>query len=101
VIGRSGQQGQGAGKQAGTEPGVDFYEAEFTIEELVQLVFEDLHLPNLQEKGTKDILADQVRFDTIARRGPAANLDRKRTLIEAWKTQRTRGTPQLGNSRGG
>lgn len=93
VIGRSGQPGQGAGKQAGTEPGVDFYEAEFTIEELAQLVFEDLHLPNLQEKGTRQILADQVRFDTISRRGSAANLDRKRTLIAAWKRNAMRGTP--------
>jgi uncharacterized sporulation protein YeaH/YhbH (DUF444 family) len=51
--GRLQGEGQGAGKQAGTEPGVDFYEAEFTIEELMELVFEDLHLPNLREKGTK------------------------------------------------
>jgi sporulation protein YhbH len=93
VIGRSGQQGQGAGKQAGTEPGVDFYEAEFTIEELVQMVFEDLHLPNLREKGTKDILADQVRFDTLARRGPQSNIDKKRTLINAWKRNAAEGNP--------
>jgi uncharacterized sporulation protein YeaH/YhbH (DUF444 family) len=59
----------GCGQAGRHRTRVDFYEAEFTIEELVQLVFEDLHLPNLQEKGTKDILADQVRFDTIARRG--------------------------------
>ena len=45
------QDGQGVGKKAGQEPGVDYYEAEFTVDELAQMVFEDLHLPNLEEKG--------------------------------------------------
>lgn len=93
VIGRSGQPGEGAGKQAGTEPGVDFYEAEFTIEEIAEMVFEDLHLPNLRDKGTKDILSDEVRFDTLARRGPQSNLDRKRTLINAYKRNAAQGAP--------
>ncbi len=98
VIGRSGQQGQGAGKQAGTEPGVDFYEAEFTIEELVQMVSEDLHLPNLREKGTKDILADQIHSDTLARRGPQSNIDKKAHAHQRLETQRRRRQPLAGRS---
>ena len=59
IIGRapSDKDGQGVGKQAGQEPGVDYYEAEFTLDELAQLVFEDLHLPNLEDKGVKQILS--------------------------------------------
>src|ERR1051326_469540 len=34
ILGRAPQEGQGAGKEAGHEPGVDFYEAELTLEEL-------------------------------------------------------------------
>src|SRR5882724_7303667 len=62
VLGRAPQQGdgQGTGKEAGHEPGVDFYEAELTIEELTALVFEDLHLPNLEERGVKQIMSEHA-----------------------------------------
>src|ERR1700722_3379877 len=35
----SDDEGEGVGKQAGTEPGVDYYEAEFTMDEIAQMVF--------------------------------------------------------------
>ncbi len=78
-------EGQGAGKEAGQEPGVDFYEAEFTLDELAEMVFADLHLPNLQDKGEKQIPSDVMDFNSIAKRGLAGNLDRKRTIMEAMK----------------
>jgi uncharacterized protein len=94
VLGRApGQQGQGTGKQAGQEPGVDYYEAEFTLDEITQMVFEDLHLPNMKEKGVKQILSEHAEFNTITKRGLAGNLDRKRTLIEAYKRNARQGKP--------
>src|SRR5580704_2203737 len=64
VIGRApSDDGNGTGKQAGQEPGVDYYEAEFTIDELAQLVFEDLSLPNLLDKGVKQILSQTPIFN--------------------------------------
>src|SRR5712691_6118195 len=44
VIGQQpgGQQGPGRGKQAGQEPGIDYYEAEITVDELAAMVFADL-----------------------------------------------------------
>ena len=79
------QEGEGAGKQAGQEPGVDFYEAELTVEELAQMVFEDLHLPNLEDRGAKQVPSDVMDFNTITRRGLAGNLDRKRTILQAMR----------------
>ncbi len=94
VLGKAGQlPGQGAGKQAGQEPGVDFYEAEFSMDEITEMVLEDLHLPNLQDKGSKQIPTERVEFNSISRRGPAANLDRKRTLLEAYKRNAREGNP--------
>src|SRR5579871_283316 len=94
VIGRGPQQqGEGTGKEAGQEPGVDFYEAELTLEELTTLVFEDLHLPNLEERGVKQILSEHAEFNSISRRGIASNLDRKRTLLEAYKRNAREGKP--------
>ncbi len=94
VIARApAQQGQGVGKQAGQEPGVDYYEAEFTIDELAEMVFEDLHLPNLEDKGVKNIPSEVMDFNSRAKRGLAGNLDRKRTMIEALKRNAREGNP--------
>jgi sporulation protein YhbH len=95
VIARAPQDGDGAaaGKQAGQEAGVDFYDAELTIEELIELVFEDLHLPNLEDRGVKQIVSEQADFNSISKRGIASNLDRKRTLMEAYKRNARMGKP--------
>jgi sporulation protein YhbH len=94
VIGRAPQPGQGAGgKQAGQEAGVDFYEAELTLEELTALVFEDLHLPNLEDRGVKQIMSEHAEFNSISKRGITSNLDRKRTLLEAYKRNAREGNP--------
>ena len=93
VLGRAPQEGQGTGREAGQEPGVDFYEAELTLEELTNLVFEDLHLPNLEDKGIQQIVSEHADFNSISKRGIASNLDRKRTLMEAYKRNAREGTP--------
>ena len=89
----SDEDGQGTGKQAGQEPGTDFYEAELTLEELTNLVFEDLHLPNLEERGVKQIMSEHADFNSISKRGITSNLDRKRTLLEAYKRNAREGKP--------
>jgi uncharacterized protein len=92
VIARApSDQGQGVGKKAGQEPGVDYYEAEFTIEEIAEMVFEDLHLPNLEDKGAKQIPSEVMDFNSIAKRGLAGNLDRKRTILQAMRRQAREG----------
>lgn len=95
VIARGPQQepGEGSGKQAGQEPGVDFYEAELTLDELTALVFEDLHLPNLEDRGVKQILSEHAEFNSVSKRGIRSNLDRKRTLLEAYKRNAREGKP--------
>ena len=88
VIGKvgPGQQGPGQGAgQAGDRPGIDYYEAELTVDELAALLFEDLGLPRLDEKRSRELESETVRFTDIRRRGPFANLDKKRTIRENLK----------------
>ncbi|MCL4370332.1 MAG: DUF444 family protein, partial [Chloroflexi bacterium] len=82
-----------SGKEAGHEPGFDYYEAEITVDDLIDLAFEDLNLPNLEEKGKEELAVTSVRYDTIRRVGPQANLDARRTLIEAYKRNARLGSP--------
>src|SRR5215471_4915238 len=46
VIGKGQGERQGQG-QAGDQPGVDYYETDVTLEELVEIMFEDLELPEM------------------------------------------------------
>lgn len=89
VIGRAsrnGQQpGQGQDGQPGDQPGVDYYEAEVTVDELAELIFEDLQLPRLQRKNETDMSIDDIRFNDIRRKGMMGNIDKRRTLLESLK----------------
>src|SRR5215212_7937760 len=75
-------QGPGKGKQAGDIPGIDYYEAEITVDELAALLFEDLGLPFLKPKGKALVESEEVRFDEVRRTGPMSNLDKRRTIRE-------------------
>jgi sporulation protein YhbH len=84
IAGGDDQQGQGPGKGpgAGEQPGIDYYEAEITLDELAALVFEDLGLPNLEDRGKAEVTSPDVRFNEVRKHGPMSNLDKKRSLLE-------------------
>src|SRR5919204_1468096 len=99
VIGRTGDdQGQGSG-QAGSEPGYDYYEAEVNIDDLAALIFEDLGLPNLEEKKHQQLEAESVRFTDIRRHGIMSNLDKRRTIMQNIKRNALRGEARLSKLR--
>jgi len=83
VIAREGQPGQGTGGgQAGQEAGAEYYEAEVNIDEIAALIFEDLHLPFLEEKAKKAVHSKKTKFNEIRRTGVIANLDKRRMIME-------------------
>jgi uncharacterized protein len=99
VIGHAGDEdGQGAG-QAGEEPGVDYFEAEVNIDDLAALIFEDLGLPNLEEKRSQQLEAEAIQFKDIRRAGILANLDKRRTIMENIKRNAMRGEPRFHDVR--
>src|ERR671930_124327 len=65
VIGTLPGQEPGKGRQAGNEPGIDYYEAEFTIDELAEMVFADLGLPNLKDKGQREVPSEKIVFNDM------------------------------------
>lgn len=82
VIARDNQDGQGKGPGAGEEAGVDYYEAEVTVDELAAMIFEDLGLPWLDPKRKLEITSQSVRFNDIRKKGLWSNIDKKRTILE-------------------
>lgn len=85
------KSGQEQGKGAGDEPGVDYYEADITVDELAEMIFEDLGLPNLEQKKKPEMASDTPEFRDIRKKGISSNIDRKRTIMEAIKRKAMKG----------
>lgn len=100
VLGRApgDEQGQGQG-QAGDEAGQDYFEAEVNLEDLAAMIFEDLGLPNLEEKRNQQLEAETIQFKDIRRAGVLANLDKRRTIMENIKRNAMKGDARFGNVR--
>src|SRR6266566_4632382 len=62
VIAQEPRPGKGKKGDAGKEVGYDFYEAEITMEELAAMIFEDLGLPNLEQKRQQELQTEDLRF---------------------------------------
>lgn len=62
------QAGAGNGKKAGDKPGQDYYESEVSIAEIEDALFQELELPNLQEKEKSEIITEKVEFNDVRKK---------------------------------
>ncbi|APH06176.1 sporulation protein YhbH [Bacillus weihaiensis] len=89
VVARDGSQsdakGPGKGQGAGDQAGEDYYEAEVSILELEAALFKELELPHLKQKERDDIVIENIEFNDIRRTGLMGNVDKKRTMLSAYK----------------
>ncbi|HEY8346246.1 MAG TPA: sporulation protein YhbH [Symbiobacteriaceae bacterium] len=97
--GEAGAAGPGNGKMAGDTPGEDQYEAIMTVDDLEEILFADLRLPNLDPKKQPDMLTRHHEWDDVRKTGLQANIDKKRTLLEAVKRNALAGRPALSGFR--
>lgn len=89
VLGQ-GQPQDGDG-EAGDSPGQHLLETDISMDELVQLLSEELHLPRIKPKGQKNIQSEVARYTDIRRVGPESLRHFKRTYREALKRQLSAG----------
>ena len=81
VVGKRQKAGQGMG-QAGDQPGVDYYETDITLEEVIEMMFEDLELPALERKALRQVVSEHAsKRKGYRRAGVRAHLDKKRTVM--------------------
>jgi len=79
-------QGNGDGWGADNEPGIDYIETEVEIEELIEMMLEDLGLPNLVNKPAKQILVELgFKISGKSRSGPWSLLNSAATAKEGIK----------------
>src|SRR5688572_29380870 len=83
--------GQGGDQepQPGDQPGVDYYETDVRLDELIELMFEDLELPDLERKRLRQIEVEkQFRQKGYRRKGVRVRLDKKRTARSRLKRKK-------------
>src|SRR5262245_8917291 len=82
VIGKARSQGTGEDR-AGDQPGSDYYETDVTLEELIDIMFEDLELPDLERKALRQIESHRIAKRKGYRQvGIRVRLDKRRTVKE-------------------
>lgn len=65
---------------AGNEPGIDYYETDITLDELIDIMLEDLELPDLERKALRNVVTEQTtRPKGLQRLGPQPHLSRHRS----------------------
>jgi sporulation protein YhbH len=82
VVGKTRGEGGGEDK-AGDQAGADYYETDVTLEELIDIMFEDLELPDLERKALRQIEAFRMSKRKGYRSvGIRIRLDKRRTARE-------------------
>lgn len=96
LLGRRGDGDAPGGGQPGDQPGEHAYEVDVSIDDLAQMALEDLALPWLEATPAKELITTHPRFTDIRKKGPLANLDKRRSLRENLKRQASKGDAHLG-----
>ncbi len=87
------ERGTGTGNGAGTGEGGLQFVLELKVDDIVDWLWEELQLPNLQPKPGTTLVDEQLVREGWDKRGARSRLDRRRTLKEAIKrrTVQTKG----------
>ncbi|HIG88286.1 MAG TPA: DUF444 family protein [Planctomycetes bacterium] len=82
VVDGDGQNGEGAGA-AGEDPGQHMLEVEVEIDELAEMLAAELELPNIEPRGTKQLLSEGGRYTGLRNQGPRSLRHFRRTFKRA------------------
>lgn len=88
--------GAGKGEGAGDQAGDDVYEAEIQLNDIEDILFAELELPNLQRKENDQFVIKDIRFNDIRNKGMMSNLDKKRTILENMRRNALNHNPGIG-----
>ncbi|MBP2650972.1 MAG: protein yeaH [Firmicutes bacterium] len=99
VIGNTNENKQPGQGQVGNDPGEDVFETEILLEELINYLFEDLELPDMERKKISFIESERkFKRSGHQRKGIPPRLDKKQSVIEKLKreqaTKRIEDTPE-------
>ncbi len=96
VVGPADPGDANVGQGGGDQPGVDAFETDVTLEELISIMFDDLELPELEKKAMRQIVSEETR----KRKGMRHAGIRPRLIKKATAKNRIRRKLAVHGSRG-
>jgi len=98
----SGDEGEGVGEgpgggKAGDGEGQHILEVDVTIAELAEILAEELELPNIEPRGSKNVVAKKDKYNQIAPVGPDSLRHFRRTYKSALQRSIASGNYDPGN----
>jgi uncharacterized sporulation protein YeaH/YhbH (DUF444 family) len=85
-VGQGEGEGEaGEGNQAGNGPGQHILEAEFSVDELAEMMGEALELPRIEPKGHDELAAERGQYTGISTVGPESLRHFKRSYRQAMR----------------
>lgn len=85
----------GDGK-AGNQDGDRYYDAEVSIDEIVDIMLEELNLPWMEPKKSQEMKTETEIFSSVEKQGIMPNLDLRRTVMQNMKRHAAKGDPKIG-----
>jgi hypothetical protein len=86
IIARRRKKGDAEDRRAGNQPGEDYMETEVDIDYLINIMFEDLGLPYIEEKTKAETLVPVGwKFESISKKGIQPRIHKNKTLKETIK----------------
>ncbi|GAA0384570.1 sporulation protein YhbH [Paenibacillus motobuensis] len=95
VLAQDQPKDAGKGGKAGNRPGHDVIEAEISIEDLEDMLFNELELPFIEDKDKEEMETVSFRFSDVRKKGLMSNIDKKRTILENLRRNATSGSPGI------
>lgn len=89
--------GDGQEGEAGTGHETGYYEVWVNADDVAEVLFADLELPDIREKQKTAVVDLEPRWDDIRKKGPLSNIDKRRTILENIKRNATLGRPGFGD----
>lgn len=90
VVGEDTEGGNFGYGGAGNHEGDEIYETEITVEELVNYLFDDLDLPDIDRKKLSDVISDKsFRKSGYQRKGNPPRLAVRKTVVEKIKRKQS------------
>jgi len=81
---------------AGNEDGERIFEAEITVDELVNIMLDELDLPWIDPKNNTQVEITNDEVNSISKKGPFSSIDIRRSLKENLKRNAAKGNPKVG-----
>ena len=93
---KSKQDGSGGGKP-GDETAERTYDAEVSIDELVDVLLKELNLPWMEPNQGSSIVAEYEEVDSLEKKGINPDLDLKKTILQNIKRNAAKGSAKISD----